>query len=69
MKVTVVFKDGEDPTVYSMPEERLRSGLDFAIRHNPEFWEVLRDVAGRYQAELLKAELKRQRLFHNKKES
>lgn len=67
MKVKVQWPNSEWPTKYDMPEEILRGGLDFAIRHNPQFWEVVRDIAGRYQAELMTAELKRRRNFKQKK--
>lgn len=69
MKVTVQWQNSEHPTEYDMPEEILRGGLDFAIRHNPQFWELVRDIAGNYQAELMAKELKRRKLFKNKKKS
>lgn len=61
MTIKVQWPGQADKTEYSMPEEKIRAGLDFAIRNNPDFWDVVRDVAGKYQAELLRAELKKQK--------
>lgn len=63
MKIKVQWQNSGHPTEYDMPEESLREGIDYAIRNNPDFWEVLRDVAGKYQAELLRAEARRRGLF------
>lgn len=46
-----------------MPEDYARKAFDNAIRNNPELWELVRDVAGKYQAELLRAEARRRGLF------
>lgn len=69
MKIKVQWPNSAHPSEYSMPEDYARKAFDNAIRNNPDFWELVRDVAGKYQAELLRAEARRRGLFKTRKQS
>lgn len=69
MKIKVKWKSTGEQAEFSIEEGQLREGLDYAIRNNPKFWEVVRDIAGRYQAELMAKELKRRKIFKTNKKS
>lgn len=54
MKIRVQWPHVEYTAEYSIRDEDARAALDYAVRHNPAFWETVRDVAGNYQHELMK---------------
>lgn len=67
MTIKVKWKSTGEQAEFSITDEALREGLDYAIRNNPKFWEVVRDIAGTYQFELTMKEAKRKHLLGNKK--
>lgn len=69
MKIKVKWKSTGEQKEFSITDEALREGLDYAIRNNPKFWEVVRDIAGGYQFELTLTEAKRRKIFKTNKKS
>lgn len=52
--MNVEFELKGSPIAVNLPEEEIRAALDKAVRTNEEFWKLVLDVAGHYQAERMK---------------
>ena len=65
MKIETILK-GQGVTL-DFDAADIRAALDYTIRHDKAAWELVRDVAGNYQAELMQAELKRRKAPLHKK--
>ena len=48
----IVFELNGSPVTLEAPEEDFRKALDSLIRSDKAAWEIVRSVAGHYQAEL-----------------
>lgn len=59
MRIKIKFPNQEKETEYRIGKTTLRLALDYLIRHDIRVWEIVRDVAGVYQGELLQKEMKR----------
>lgn len=59
MRIRIKFPNQEKETEYRIGKTTLRLALDYLIRHDIRVWEIVRDVAGVYQGELLQKEMKR----------
>lgn len=59
MRIRIKFPNQDKETEYRIGKVTLRFALDYLIRHDIRVWEIVRDVAGVYQGELLAKEMKR----------
>jgi len=59
MEINIKWPSNGSETKYCIPTEELRAALDYAIRNNEELWQVVLDVAGKYQHERTMAAMKK----------
>ena len=59
----IVFELNGSPVTLEAPEEDFRKALDSLIRSDKAAWEIVRSVAGHYQAELVSNHLEKQHIL------
>lgn len=59
----IVFELNGSPVTLEAPEKDLRKALDSLIRSDKAAWEIVRSVAGHYQAELVSNHLEKQHIL------